>query len=57
MCAALAVIAYRKGDGALAQVALDRALHSDPAHRLAHLMLAVMAAGMHPSDLDTLLHP
>lgn len=57
MCAALAVIAYRKGDGALAQVALDRALHSDPTHRLAHLMLAVMAAGMHPSDLDTLLHP
>lgn len=57
MCAALAVIAYRKGDGALAQVALDRALHSDPAHRLAQLMLAVMAAGMHPSDLDDLLHP
>lgn len=57
MCAALAVIAYRNGDGALAQVALDRALRSDPAHRLAQLMLAVMAAGLHPSDLDDLLHP
>ncbi len=57
MCAALAVIAYRRGDGALAQVALDRALASDPAHRMAHLMLAVMAAGLHPSDLDDLLHP
>ncbi len=57
MSAALAVIAYRNGDGALAQVALDRALGSDPAHRLAQLMLAVMAAGLHPSDLDDLLHP
>jgi len=57
MSAALAVIAYRNGDGALAQVALDRALRSDPAHRLAQLMLAVMAAGLHPSDLDDLLHP
>lgn len=57
MCAALAVIAYRNGDGALAQVGLDRALASDPAHRMAQLMLAVMAAGLHPSDLDDLLHP
>jgi len=57
MTAALAVIAYRRGDGALAQVAVDRALRSDPTHRMAQLMLAVMAAGLHPSDLDDLLTP
>ena len=57
MCAALAVLAYRKGDGALAQVAVDRALRGDPIHRLSHLMLAVMAAGVPPQDLDDLLVP
>ena len=57
LCAALAVIAYRHGSGALAQVAVDRALASDPDHRLAHLMLAVMAAGLPPADLDGLLVP
>ena len=55
MCAALAVLAYRSGDGALAQVALDRALCSDPVHRMSQLMLAVMAAGLPPADLDDLL--
>ena len=57
MCAALAVLAYRKGDGALAQVAVDRALRADPIHRMSHLMLAVMAAGLPPGDLDDLLVP
>lgn len=57
MCAALALLAYRRGDGALAQVAVDRALTGDPHHRMSHLMLAVMAAGLPPEDLDDLLTP
>jgi hypothetical protein len=55
VCAALAVLAYRHGNGALAQVAIDRTLRTAPDHRLAHLMLAVMATGMPPADLDTLI--
>lgn len=56
-CAALAVIAYRYGDGALSQVAVDRCLSISADHRLAHLMLAVMAAGLRPAQLDTLVTP
>lgn len=51
VCAVLAVAAYRNGDGALAQVAADRCLAAEPGHRLAHLMLAVMAAGLPPAEL------
>ncbi len=54
VCAALSVVAYRHGDGALAQVAVDRCLAEDPEHRLAHLMLDVMAAGLPPADLADL---
>jgi hypothetical protein len=57
VCAALAVLAYRNGDGALAQVAVDRTVRLDPTHQLAQLMLAVMAAGLPPADLDDLLTP
>ena len=51
VCSVLAVAAYRRGDGALAQVAVDRCLTAEPDHRLAHLMLGVMAAGLPPGDL------
>lgn len=51
ICSVLAVAAYRYGDGALAQCAVDRALAGQPDHRLAHLMLSVMAAGLHPGEL------
>lgn len=54
ICAVLAMAAYRRGDGALAQVAVDRTFESEPNHRLAHLMLAIMAAGMPPADLEHL---
>lgn len=57
VCAALAVLAYRNGDGALAQVAVDRTVRLDSTHQLARLMLAVMAAGLPPTDLDGLLAP
>lgn len=51
ICSVLSVAAYRRGDGALAQVAIDRVLKTEPDHRLAHLMLGVMAAGLPPGDL------
>lgn len=54
LCAALAVVAYRHGDGALAQIAIDRCLAAEPRHRLAGLMLSVIAAGLHPRTLDLL---
>ncbi len=54
VCSVLAVAAYRRGDGALAQVAVDRCLTAEPDHRLAHLMLGVMAAGLPPGDLTRL---
>ncbi len=54
ICAVLAVVAYRYGDGALAQVAVDRCLAVEPQHRLAHLMLSVMATGLRPSELANL---
>ena len=55
ICAVLATIAYRHGDGALAQVAADRCLRAEPGNGLAHLLVATMSAGMPPDVLDGLL--
>lgn len=55
LCAVLAMCAYRHGDGALAQAAADRALRCRPAHRLAHLMISAMAAGIAPSELASIV--
>ena len=52
LCAALAFLAYHSGDGALAQVAVDRVLRVEPRHRLAHLLLVIMASGVPPQTLD-----
>ncbi len=54
LCAVLTAAAYRHGDGALAQVAADRALSVEPGHGLARLLLASMAAGLHPAELERL---
>jgi hypothetical protein len=52
LCSVLAMVAYRHGDGALAQIAVDRCLLAEPEHPLAHLMIAIMAAGVHPEELE-----
>lgn len=57
ICAVLAVLAYRFGDGGLAQVAVDRCLLAEPGNRLIHLLMDTMAAGMPPTVLDRLLTP
>lgn len=56
--ALLAVSALMRGDGALANVAIDRAERAWPGHRLARLLLAISQAGIHPSDLrNTMMLP
>ena len=52
LCSVLAMVAYRHGDGALAQIAVDRCLAAEPKHSLAHLMIAIMAAGVRPEELE-----
>lgn len=54
LAAVTAIIAYRQGNGPLANVALDRARRVDPNHRLAILLRAVFSAGMPPEYLDNL---
>lgn len=51
VCALLAWVAYVRGDGALANVALDRALASRADHSLATLLRACLDAGLPPDDL------
>jgi hypothetical protein len=49
--ALLAATALMRGDGALANVALDRAERSWPGHRLTGLLRSVAGSGMRPSHL------
>ncbi|WP_410814850.1 DUF4192 domain-containing protein [Micromonospora sp. 067-2] len=44
----LAVTAYLGGDGALANIAVERALNADPDYRLAHLLGHALQAGVPP---------
>ncbi|MEV0810945.1 DUF4192 domain-containing protein [Micromonospora sp. NPDC050200] len=48
----LAFAAWRRGEGALASVAVDRALAADPGYTLAHLIDQALRAGLPPSVLD-----
>lgn len=57
LCSVLATVAYRHGDGGLAQVSVDRCLAAEPDNRLTHLLLDTMAAGLPPDVLDQLLVP
>ena len=52
LCSVLAMVAYRHGDGALAQIAVDRCLAAEPRNSLAHLMIAIMSAGVRPEELE-----
>jgi hypothetical protein len=47
--ALLAFVAWQSGDGALANVALDRALADDPGYSMALLLRQVISAGAPPS--------
>jgi hypothetical protein len=51
----LAVSAWLRGDGAVANIALGRALDSDPGYRLARLLRDALSACLTPADLRALL--
>jgi hypothetical protein len=51
----LAVTAWVRGDGAMANVALDRALTSQPGYRLAQLLRSALDACMPPADVRRLV--
>jgi hypothetical protein len=51
----VAVSAWLRGDGAMAGIALDRALGSDPGNRLARLLAPALAACLHPTELRRLI--
>ncbi|MFF4812775.1 DUF4192 domain-containing protein [Micromonospora chersina] len=53
----LAFAAWRRGDGALASIAVDRALAANPAYSLAQLIDQALRAGLTPSVLDGWPHP
>jgi hypothetical protein len=51
VAALLAIAAYRHGDGALAQLAVDRALKGDDGNEVANMMIVLMSEGVHPDQL------
>ncbi|WP_127499128.1 DUF4192 domain-containing protein [Actinoplanes solisilvae] len=53
----LAYAAWRAGNGALARIALDRALLQDPGHRFAALLDRLLAAGISHSSVEDLNPP
>lgn len=55
LCATLAFLAYRHGDGGLAHVALDRALSANPHHRLASRLNMVIGSGIPPQALTDIV--
>ena len=51
LCSVLAWVAYSQGNGALARVALERALATDPSYSLAQLLLAALAGMLPPGKV------
>ena len=51
----LAVSAWLRGDGAMANVALERALSSDPGYRLAGLLASALAECVTPTEIRALI--
>jgi hypothetical protein len=51
----LAVSAWLRGDGAMANVALERALDSDPGYTLARLLASALNACLPPAELRALI--
>ncbi len=51
VCTLLGVTAWSRGDGAVANVALERALRTDPTYRLANLIGAALASACPPKEV------
>jgi hypothetical protein len=54
VCTLVAWTAYARGDGALANVALDRALAGRPDYSLALLLRSCLDGGVHPDEIRSL---
>jgi len=52
VCTLLAWVAYSRGDGARANIALDRALGADPQYSLALLLQAALDGGLPPEQVQ-----
>lgn len=55
LCSVLAWVAYAQGNGALALVALERALATDPTYSLARLLRAALEAMLPPAQVRAVL--
>jgi hypothetical protein len=51
----LAVSAWLRGDGAMANIALERALEAEPGYRLARLLFPALAACLPPAELRAMI--
>ena len=51
VCSVLAWVAYARGDGARAAIALDRALRADPCYSLALLLQAALDGALPPEEI------
>lgn len=51
VCTALAAVAYQNGEGALAGIALDRALASEPGYELAQLLDVALRNQVEPAEI------
>jgi hypothetical protein len=56
VCAALAWISYAAGDGVVANVAVDRALATDPHYSLAGLIDDALTRQVPPHLLEDVMH-
>jgi Domain of unknown function (DUF4192) len=54
VCTILASVAYQQGDGALAGVALERALRCDPGYTMAQMLAAMLHGQVRPARLRSL---
>jgi hypothetical protein len=55
VCASLAWVAYANGDGVVANIALDRALETDPTYSLALLIDDALYRQVPPSALQAVM--
>ena len=55
VCEVLGLVAYRHGDGALAQLAVDRVVACEPENRLAGTLVELFNSGTEPAELDSLI--
>ncbi len=56
-CTLLGWVAYARGEGALAGIAFDRALASEPDYHLALLLMSLLEGGVDPAEVRRVMRP